>query len=566
MKQADNMSYPQKQSAIQLTGPEKLELTTDKPVANPGPYQILARIDAVGVCFSDLKLLKQFSNHPRKAEVVSGIDKGALSEIPSYKPGSMPTVPGHEAVCTVVATGKRVVKSRVGQRALIQTDYRWLKTESSNSAFGYNFEGALQQYVIMDERVIVDPESNSSMLIEVDNSLSASAVGLVEPWACVENSYITSDRNHILENGRLLVIADPAHSIEGLKDSLRQGHPPSSISACCANDGQLQSIRNLGCSNVASVNLDQLADESFDDIVYFGHNPDKLETAGDKLAAGGLINVVLGGHTLGRPVSVGVGRIHYGPTRWIGSTGANASESYAGIPADGEVRDDDKVLVMGAAGPMGQMHTIRLICSDKKNLSITATDFDDSRLEALARKAELPMKKNDVALDLVNPQKDDVHGPFSYTVIMAPVGELVAQAVADSAPGALINVFAGIPASVKHEIDMDKYISNQCYLFGTSGSTLADMQIVLEKVTSGQLDTNLSVDAVSGMAGAMDGLQAVEKRELPGKIVVYPSLSEMPLTPLSNIEEQYSSVADKLKNGIWTKSAEDELLKLTDTE
>ncbi|MFW6152710.1 MAG: alcohol dehydrogenase catalytic domain-containing protein, partial [Verrucomicrobiota bacterium] len=113
------MSYPQKQSAIQLTGPEKLELTTDKPVANPGPYQILARIDAVGVCFSDLKLLKQFSNHPRKAEVVSGIDKGALSEIPSYKPGSMPTVPGHEAVCTVVATGKRVVKSRVGQRALI---------------------------------------------------------------------------------------------------------------------------------------------------------------------------------------------------------------------------------------------------------------------------------------------------------------------------------------------------------------------------------------------------------------------------------------------------------------
>lgn len=560
------MAYPEKQSAIQLTGPEKLILTTDKPVDKPGPYQILARIDAVGICFSDLKLLKQFSNHPRKAEVVSGIDKDALSEIPSYKPGNMPTVPGHEAVCTVVATGERVVKSRVGQRALIQTDYRWLKTESSNSAFGYNFEGALQQYVIMDERVIVDPESNSSMLIEVDNSLSASAVALVEPWACVENSYITADRNRILENGRLLVIADPDHSVEGLKDSLRQGRPPSSISACCANDKQLPSIRNLGCGNVSSANLDQLSNESFDDIVYFGHNPSTLETAGDKLAAGGLINVVLGGHTLGRPVSVGVGRIHYGPTRWIGTTGANAAESYAGIPANGEVRDDDKVLVMGAAGPMGQMHTIRLICAGKKNLFITATDFDDSRLKALARKAELPMKQNNVALDLVNPQKDDVQGPFSYTVIMAPVGELVAKAVTDSAPGALINVFAGIPASVKQEIDMDKYISNQCYLFGTSGSTLADMQIVLEKVTSGQLDTNLSVDAVSGMAGAIDGLQAVEKRELPGKIVVYPSLADMPLTPLTDLTTHSASVADKLDNNIWTKTAEDELLKKSNTE
>jgi hypothetical protein len=35
-----------------------------------------------------------------------------------------------------------------GDRRLVQTDYRWLKTAHSNAAFGYNFEGALQEYVL----------------------------------------------------------------------------------------------------------------------------------------------------------------------------------------------------------------------------------------------------------------------------------------------------------------------------------------------------------------------------------------------------------------------------------
>ena len=47
-----------------------------------------------------------------------------------------------------------------GQRFLVQTDYRWLRTADSNSAFGYNFEGGLQQYVIMDERVFIDPAAS----------------------------------------------------------------------------------------------------------------------------------------------------------------------------------------------------------------------------------------------------------------------------------------------------------------------------------------------------------------------------------------------------------------------
>ena len=99
-------------------------------------------------------------------------------------------------------------------------------------------------------------------------------------------------------------------------------------------------------------------------------------------------------------------------------------------------------------------------------------------------------------------------------------------------------------------------------MFGTSGSRLIDMQVVLEKATSGNLDTNLSLDAVSGMAGAIDGIKAVENRTLSGKIIVYPALEKMGLVNLSKLSDYYPSVADKLRDGLWTKAAEEELMKV----
>ena len=59
-------------------------------------------------------------------------------------------------------------------------------TAAGASGCGYNFEGALQQYTLMDERVIIDPETGERFLIPVSDEPSASAVGLLEPWACVE--------------------------------------------------------------------------------------------------------------------------------------------------------------------------------------------------------------------------------------------------------------------------------------------------------------------------------------------------------------------------------------------
>lgn len=552
------MNIPTKQNAVQLVGPDELTLNTDKPVDQPGPYGILARIEAVGLCFSDLKLLKQFSDHVRKSDVLDGIDAKILPEISSYCPNEKPTVPGHETVGVIVAVGDKVTKHQVGERVLIQTDYRWLKTADANGAFGYNFEGALQQYVLMDERAIVDPATDESFLIPIDNDqLSAAAIALVEPWACVENAYVTDERASLKAGGQLLVVAEREHVVEGLNESCAASGKPAAVTVCCAEPSQILSVKKLGIPVTEVLDINTLPNETYDDIVYFGANKQSIDILNDKLAKCGMINLVLGGEIIGEPVSVGIGRIHYGLTRWVGTNGLSADESYHHIPSNGEIRDQDRIAVIGAAGPMGQMHVIRALCTGKQDIEVTATDLDDARLAALGQKAASSAEKSGVPLNLVNTQNQALEGTFTYIAIMVPVAPLVAQALSLATKGTLINVFAGIPAPVKHDLDMDAYIDKHCYLFGTSGSRLEDMKIVLDKVVSGQLDTNCSVDAVCGMAGAIDGIRAVENRTLAGKIIVYPDLADLKLTPLT---ETPSDIADKLEQGLWTKAAEDTLL------
>ena len=551
------MAIPATQYAVQLVGPDELTLNTSKPVLHPGPHQMLAKVECVGLCFSDLKLLNQFSGHARKSEIVDGLAKEILSEIPSYVPNNEPTVPGHEVVCRIIEVGDQVKHHEVGERCLIQADFRQLPTAGSNAAFGYNFEGALQEYVLLDERVVIDRDGER-FLIPVAEHLGASQAALVEPWACVEDSYVVLERTTVLPGGRLLIVAASGHEIQGVEASYGNA-PPATITAI-TDESQRDSVSALG--NVAFTDsLADVPDEGFDDVIYFGSSKADLDALNDKLAVRGIINIVLGGKTIGELVHVGVGRVHYGFTRWVGTTGSDASEGYKRVPEHPEVRDGDSVVVIGAGGPMGQMHVIRNICSGRSDLSVTATDLDDTRLEALARKCETIAATNNVTLRMVNTKSEQLDNTFSYWALMAPISVLVEQAIAGSKPNALINIFAGIPAPVKHDLDLDTYIANDLYMFGTSGSTISDMKIVLQKVTDGQLNTNTSVDAISGMAGATGGIDAVKNRTMAGKIIVYPQLHDIGLIPLSQLGEHFPTVAAKLNDGQWCSEAEAELLK-----
>lgn len=550
-------NLPDTQYAVQLTGPDKLVLNKSKAVSAPGKHQILCRVEAVGLCFSDLKLLKQFSGHVRKSKVVSGIEPEVLEEIPSYVPGDAPTVPGHEAVVRIEAAGAEVTGFEPGRRYLVQTDYRWLPTaDRSNAAFGYNFEGALQEYVLMDTRVITSPQGDS-MLLPVGEELSCSSVALIEPWACVEDAYACRERATVKKDGQMLIVADheiPDSVLENLLD--KYGRP---WKITCM--GQTTPSHKLGVSVKEVVGFSELEDTEFDDVVYFGYNAEVVEQLFPLVGTNGLLNIALCGGSFGRKIVAPVGRVHYGGIRIIGTTGSNPAESMYIIPETGEIRPGDKINVVGAGGPMGLMHVVRNICQGVESVSVFAGDVDDARLAGLSKIADPLAKKNVVTYQPYNPTDGQMDEDFDYTVLMAPIPALVTAAVKDAAQDGLINIFAGIPATVTAQLDLNMYIEKGLYFIGTSGSTLDDMKRMLKKVETGRLDTDFSVAAVCGLEGATDGIRAVENRSIAGKIIVYPACKNMPLMTLEQIGQKMPEVAQFLNAGIWTKSAEQKLLE-----
>jgi len=549
---------PKTQYAVQLVGPNELILNKSKSLEPPGPHQIVCRVEAVGLCFSDLKLLKQFATHPRKTEIVDGIDPAVLGEIPSYVPGDKPTVPGHETVVRVEAVGDKVKRFKPGQRYLVETDYRWLPTAQSNGSFGYNFEGALQEYVLMDERILVSPEGES-MLIPAPEQLSSSSVALIEPWGCVENAYTSKERRQIKPAGQMLIAADVIVTSGDLTALFKQYGQPGKF--VWASQYSPPSV-NGGVSMEICNDLGRLPDAGFDDVIYLGCNPNRVEALFPKIAPQGLFNIVLCGERFLREVVTPVGRVHYGGIRITGTVGFEPADSMKNIPENSEVRKGDKINIIGAAGPMGMMHVIRNICQGIEGVSITAGDSDDSRLANLSKVAEPMAKAKNVPYSQYSPVKDKMPEGFDYAVIMAPAPELVAAAVQSAGKKAIINIFAGIPATMSAKINLDAYIERQMYFIGTSGSVLEDLKHELAQVEAGQLDTNVSVAAVCGLDGACDGLRAVENRSISGKIIVYPSCKGLGLTPLAKLADKMPEVAACLNNGQWTAQAEQKLLEL----
>ena len=61
------------------------------------------------------------------------------------------------------------------------------------------------------------------------------------------------------------------------------------------------------------------------------------------------------------------------------------------------------------------------------------------------------------------------------------------------------------------------------------------------------------------MEGVRDALAAVDARTSGGKIVVYPALHELGMVRLAELAERLPGVAAGLRDGCWTRAAEEAL-------
>ena len=129
--------------------------------------------------------------------------------------------------------------------------------------------------------------------------------------------------------------------------------------------------------------------------------------------------------------------------------------------------------------------------------------------------------------------------------------------------GGVMNIFAGLPRGTLAALDLNAVVQRGVRFTGSSGSSIADLRHMRDLTENRILSPNRSVAAIAGLDGAADGLHAVAEGRFPGKVVVFPNIKPLPLTPLPALKDVLPSVHAKLREGCeWTLEAEDEFLRL----
>ena len=532
------------------------------PMPKYGPGELLLRIDAVGICFSDIKVINQGNKHPR----VTGRD--LVKD---------PVILGHEASITVVGIGEKLAgKFEIGQRFIVQADVFF---GGKSMAYGYVLPGAQTQYGVIGKEILEGDEG--CYLLPIADSTGYAEAALTEPWACVVASYRIARRPSIKPGGVLWIIGAPGDDGDY---SLNLNASPKLVLATDLNWPILDQLKFWSEAGrfelsqtppFASLDLESLAAQhgGFDDIIVLGADADIIERAASFLAKHGMMNLVAS-KPLARPVKIDVGKVHYQNHAYVGTTSRHMGDAYEPMRVPSELRPGGAAWFIGAGGPMGQMHVQRAVEMENGPARILATDIDTARLDSVRQRFAPIAARREIELLAVDPNemskkdfdrlmKEFTGGRgFDDIVVLAPVAVLIEQALSYLAEQGLMNIFAGVPIGTIASLDLTGVYARQVRFVGSSGSRISDLKDTLEAAESGRLSTNTSVAAVGGIEASWDGMLAAKEGRFPGKIVIYPQIRGLELTALQDLSDRLPNVYAKLTDGMfWNREAEEELLR-----
>lgn len=522
--------------------------------------EILMRIDAVSLCYTDVKQIDQGPNHPR----LKGRD--LLNN---------PIVPGHEVSMTVVGVGANLKDQyHTGQRFTIQPDV-WVDGKSIPFCFG--MDGAYRQYAVIDQRILAGDAGN--YLIPLPGDMTYAAGAITEPWACVEAAYRMSYRSSLLEGGEVLLVGQPSSRRDYQLDAdWVAKSKPAAMYVCNIPDDLQASVRALCLS--LSIEFGELTREEieaqntqFDDILLLDGGAEDVTFLEAHMDKGGIF-AFYNDTPLAEPIAIDVGRLHYDDTLYVGSAGLNLSDAYRATPVRSEFRKEGIAWILGAGGPMGRMHLQRAIESPLGPRTIIASEVSEARLKAVGAFFGPLAQKNHKELLLTNPMKDEAgfarlmdeimnRGGVDDIEVMITMPGVIEEALPYLAPDGVVNMFAGMKRGVKMTIDPWSIIGEkQIRFIGHSGSGLDDQKAVVERCISRDLDTDLSVAAIGGLNQISEGVQSMKDSIFPGKIVIFPQIQDFPLTGLAALENVAPEVAAKLgENQTWNSEAEQVFLE-----
>jgi threonine dehydrogenase-like Zn-dependent dehydrogenase len=538
------------------------------PVPEPGPDQLLVRVDAVGMCFSDVKLIKQGGNHPK---------------LYHRDLATNPTRLGHEAALTVLKVGQSLQgKYQPGQRLAVQPDI--YDAEGKSTAYGYTIPGGLIQYHLIGPEVL--DAAGKCYVLPVEDALGYAETALTEPWACVEASYTQRRRLHPQAGGIMWLVGRGSDDVVEYKFSAGLDCPativatdlPASVQTLVHQEVERRGVKLIERNGLTPADYPALkaalTDESgFDDIIVLDpRSAHMVEAAARLISRRGTFNMV-GQTPLDRLAQIDVGRMHYDYTAYLGNTGPDIAASYGEARNRCDLRAGGVALFIGAGGPMGQMHVQRAIELADGPECIIATDVNAMRLAAIENGfAELAQAHHKRLITFNATDSDETLYEFVMgqtnrrgaddVIVSVPVAEVMAEAAAVMTQDGMLVFFAGVPNGTLAPLDISNVYLHNAQYTGTSGSALDDQAIVVQKTLEHKLSPNRSVAAVGSMEAAQEGIQAMMEGRYPGKVVIFPQLRGLPLTGLPELKATFPEVAKQLAPGdIWTQEAEQTLIE-----
>lgn len=334
---------PRTMKAVRYHGGGLAGIHVDEvPVPEPNDNQLLARVDAAGVCTSNLKLLAQGSEH----SLMNGWD-----------PSKNPITLGDEGCVTIVKAGKNVAEQYpVGTRYATQPavdvppvnnleNYKNNGKGMTKVAVGYTLPGHMQEYMLIPEEVI----QGECLLPLPSDDIPAFAGALCEPLSCcisahtrhvhIEQASPAAERVPILgllKGGIAMVIG--AGPMGRLHAEAALGYSLKHLIVVDVVDARLQWVsqfiapkaEKMGTSvhtvksPDAKALLDQLSNgRGADDIIVaVGIKPVQVETQ-QWLAKGGVLDLFAGLKRGDHVIDLDTLRVHYDDIKVVGSSGGS---------------------------------------------------------------------------------------------------------------------------------------------------------------------------------------------------------------------------------------------------
>ena len=340
------MNIPNTMQAVRLHGVGFENLRVEPaPVPTPNDNQFLARVDAAGVCASNLKIIAQGSEHT----FINGID---LAKYPAQL--------GDEGCITVVSPGRNVRdRFPAGKRFCIQPavdhppiNHRERFRDNGEGmlkvAVGYCLPGHLAQYLLVTEETI----EAGCVLPVPDEDMPLFAAALCEPISCAisgQDRHIhvfqktpsspREPRLGLLPGGVTLIVGAGPMGRMHAEAALR--FRPRCIIVVDIAESRLQWVRDvlLPRARAAGVDMHALGNDAglemmrkasrglgADDIIVAVGARDVQTSAQAWLARGGTLSL-FGGLKKGEHlIALDTLRVHYDDIRVVGSSGGSPAD------------------------------------------------------------------------------------------------------------------------------------------------------------------------------------------------------------------------------------------------